>query len=154
MYFGNLLPAPPPSLNRFFPEPWVRYRALAVPGRFEKYQAWAKKMRKFKGTVVTGGSQLHCLHITGSELDCYRLSTAPPCHPSHKELHCMVGSVSYALVRWVGMSLMLGGGPTPRPPILCIFMYLYKYTLIILCYQGVSSKNPGLPSKNGKVPQK
>ena len=49
-------------------------------------------------------------------LDCYRLPTAPSCPPSHKELHCMVGSVPYGLVRWVGMSLILGGGPTPRPP--------------------------------------
>ena len=58
-------------------------------------------------------SQLHCLQITGSRLDCYRLSTATPCHPSHKELHYMVGSVLYALVRWVGMSLDVG--PTPKP---------------------------------------
>ena len=76
--------------------------------------------------------RIHCLTLFRLlcclGLDGHRLHLATACHPSHKELHYMVGSVPCALVRWVGMSLMLGGGPTPRPPILCIFMYLLYYT--------------------------
>ena len=43
----------------------------------------------------------------------------------------MVGSVSYALVRWVGMSFMLGDRP-PDPPILCIFIVFLVIYIIYL----------------------
>ena len=66
--------------------------------------------------------------ITGCGLDCYRLPTAPPCPPSHKELHCMVGSVSCALVRWLGMSLMWWGTDPQTPD----FMYFYVFIVIQL----------------------
>ena len=78
----------------------------------------------------------------------------------------MVGSVPYGLVRWVGMSLILGGGPTPRPPKLCISVYFRQYTQFTYSLNSLKSTNlrsfggwtitrPGnflLKSLSGKTP--
>ena len=52
----------------------------------------------------------------------------------------MVGSVPYGLVRWVGMSLILGGGRPPDPRFyvfLCIYSDIHK----------LSTPTLSLPSK-------
>ena len=108
---------PVQEIQEGFQEAWQYQAVFDVPGTIERLGKSPLQQCRKMGILAPETVQL--LH----GLDCYRLPTAPSCPPSHKELHCMVGSVPYGLVRWVGMSLILGGGPTPRPPKLCISVY-------------------------------
>ena len=55
-------------------------------------------------------------------------------HPSHPEIHYRVTSVLCALIRWMGVGVIFGGGPTPDPPKI-VFICILRNTVFI-CFQA------------------
>ena len=93
---------------------------------------------------VSRNLRIHCLKLFRLlyclGLDGHRLHLATACHPAMQSF--TTGSHQRRVCFWCGGGdeFEIGGGTPPRPPKICIYMYLLVYTYFIHRYEQTLMK--------------